>query len=116
MQVSEKEILITKGTAMAIYLTTQLLIRPGDTVFVPEPGYLDANQTFKLAGANLVFIPVDKDGMDVDRIEQLCKKEGAQDDLYYSASPPAYHCYPECRAAHATDEPGPQVRFCIAGR
>lgn len=75
MQVTEKEILITKGTAMGIYLTTQLLIRPGETVFVPEPGYLDANQAFRLAGANLVFIPVDKDGMDVDRIEQLCKKQ-----------------------------------------
>jgi GntR family transcriptional regulator/MocR family aminotransferase len=75
MQVTEKEILITKGTAMAIYLTTQLLISTGDTVFVPEPGYLDANQTFKLAGADLVYIPVDKEGMDVDRIEQLCKKK-----------------------------------------
>jgi len=75
MQVTEKEILITRGTQMAIYLTTQLLIRPGDTVFVPEPGYFDANQTFKLAGANLVFIPVDKEGMDVNRIEQLCKRK-----------------------------------------
>ncbi|WP_431217446.1 aminotransferase class I/II-fold pyridoxal phosphate-dependent enzyme [Puia sp. P3] len=36
MQVTEKEILVTKGTQMAIYLTTRLLIRPGDTVFVPE--------------------------------------------------------------------------------
>lgn len=75
MQVTEKEILITKGTAMGIYLTSQLLICPGDTVFVPEPGYMDANQTFKLAGANLTFIPVDKEGMDVNRIEQLCKKK-----------------------------------------
>ena len=75
MQVTEKEILITKGTQMAIYLTTQLLIRPGDSVFVPEPGYFDANQTFKLAGGNLSFIPVDKDGLDVDRIEQLCKRK-----------------------------------------
>lgn len=75
MQVTEKEILITKGTQMAIYLTTQLLIHPGDTVFVPEPGYLDANQTFTLAGGTLVYIPVDKDGMNVDRIEQLCKKK-----------------------------------------
>lgn len=74
MQVTEKEILITRGTQMAIYLTTQLLVRPGDTVFVPEPGYLDANETFRLAGADLVFIPVDKEGMDVNRIEQLCKK------------------------------------------
>lgn len=75
MQVTEKEILITKGTAMGIYLTAQLLVRPGDIVFVPEPGYLDANQTFQLAGAKLVFIPVDKEGMDIDRIEQLCKKK-----------------------------------------
>lgn len=75
MQITEKEILITKGTQMAIYLATQLLIEPGDTVFVPEPGYLDANQTFILAGANLVFISLDKDGMDVDRIEELCKKK-----------------------------------------
>ncbi|WPU93155.1 PLP-dependent aminotransferase family protein [Mucilaginibacter sabulilitoris] len=75
LKVTEREILITKGTQMAIYLTAQVLIRPGDTVFVPEPGYRDANQAFKLAGANLVFIPVDKEGMDVDRIEQLCKKK-----------------------------------------
>lgn len=75
MQITEKEILVTKGTQMAIYLATQLLIGPGDTVFVPEPGYRDANQTFELAGARLVFIPVDKDGMDVDSIEQLCKKK-----------------------------------------
>lgn len=75
MQVTEKEILITKGTQMAIYLTTQLLIRPGDIVFVPEPGYFDANRAFKLAGAHLEFIPVDQDGMDVGKIEQLCKKK-----------------------------------------
>ena len=75
MQVTEREVLITKGTQMAIYLTTQLLIRRGDTVFVPEPGYRDANQTFILAGANLVFIPVDREGMDVDRIEELCKRK-----------------------------------------
>ena len=48
MQISEKEILITKGTQMAIYLTAQLLVRRGDTVFVPEPGYMDANRIFKL--------------------------------------------------------------------
>jgi GntR family transcriptional regulator / MocR family aminotransferase len=74
LQVTEKEILITKGTQMAIYLATQLLICPGDTVFVPEPGYFDANKTFKLAGANLAFISVDKEGMDIDKVEELCKQ------------------------------------------
>lgn len=74
LQITEKEILITKGTQMAIYLSAQLLIQPGDTVLVPEPGYRDANQAFRLAGADLVFVPVDKEGMDVDMIEQVCKK------------------------------------------
>lgn len=82
MQVTEKEVLITKGTQMAIYLSAQLVIRPGDTVLVPEPGYLDANQAFRLAGANLVFIPVDKEGMDIDRIEQLCKKKQIPKMIY----------------------------------
>lgn len=75
LQVTEKEILITKGTQMAIYLTAQLLIRPGDTVFVPEPGFMDANRAFEAAGANIVYIPVDKEGVDVDRIEQLCRRK-----------------------------------------
>ncbi|MGF7230168.1 PLP-dependent aminotransferase family protein [Arachidicoccus sp.] len=75
MQITEKEILITKGTQMAIYLTAQLIIRPGDIVFVPEPGYMDANQAFTLAGGTLEFIPVDNEGMDVDMIEYLCKKK-----------------------------------------
>ncbi|PZF71867.1 MocR-like pyridoxine biosynthesis transcription factor PdxR [Taibaiella soli] len=75
MQVTDKEILITKGTQMAIYLTAQLLIQPGDIVCVPEPGYRDANQSFELAGASLAFIPVDKEGMNVDMIEQLCKSK-----------------------------------------
>lgn len=75
LQITENEILITKGTQMAIYLATQLLIKPGDIVLVPEPGYFDANQIFKLAGATLVFIPVDKEGMDIDKIEELCKQK-----------------------------------------
>lgn len=75
LQITEKEILITKGTQMAIYITAQLLLRPGDTVFVPEPGFMHANQAFEMAGAKLVYIPMDKDGMDVDRMEQLCKKK-----------------------------------------
>lgn len=75
MRISEKEILITKGTQMAIYLAANVLIHAGDRVFVPEPGYQGANQAFKLLGANLTFIPMDQDGMDIDKVEQLCKRQ-----------------------------------------
>jgi GntR family transcriptional regulator/MocR family aminotransferase len=75
MQISEKEILITKGTQMGIFLTGMVLIRSGDNVFVPEPGYHAANQAFNLVGANLTYISMDKDGMDIDQIERLCKRK-----------------------------------------
>jgi len=82
MQVTEKEILITKGTQMGLYLTAQLLITPGDRVFVPEPGYHAANRTFLLAGAKLTYISVDNDGMDIDHVEQLCKRKLAPKLVY----------------------------------
>ncbi len=75
LQVSPANILITKGAQMAMYLASQILVRKGEEVAVGEPGYLGASEVFRAAGANLNFIPVDKDGMDIDAVEQLCKKK-----------------------------------------
>ncbi|MBS1528079.1 MAG: PLP-dependent aminotransferase family protein, partial [Bacteroidetes bacterium] len=75
MQVSMENILITKGVQMAMYLTAQLLLKKGDTVIVPEPGYPTANEIFKYAGAQLAFAPVDEQGMDLGAVEDICKKK-----------------------------------------
>jgi len=75
MQVSMENILITKGVQMAMYLCAQILLSKGDTVIVPEPGYPMGNKIFEYAGAQLAFVPVDEQGVDLDAIEDTCKKK-----------------------------------------
>ncbi|MBS1528817.1 MAG: PLP-dependent aminotransferase family protein [Bacteroidetes bacterium] len=75
MQVSTENILITKGVQMAMYLAAQLLVSKGDVVIVPEPGYPTGNDVFRYAGAQLAFAPVDEQGMDLNAVEDICKKK-----------------------------------------
>jgi GntR family transcriptional regulator/MocR family aminotransferase len=66
-----ENICVTRGSQMAIALVARALIRPGDVVAVEHLGYRPAWDVFKLAGARVVPIPVDADGVSIDRIEQL---------------------------------------------
>ena len=58
---------------MAINLAAKLLIEPGDHVIVGEPSYFGASITFKQNGGILNRVQVDEQGMDVDRVEKLCR-------------------------------------------
>lgn len=61
------EILVTLGTQHSLYLTCQLLMTKGVTVGVEEPGYVDARNIFASSGAHVMPLPVDSDGLVVDR-------------------------------------------------
>jgi DNA-binding transcriptional MocR family regulator len=69
--VSAENILITKGSQMGIYLAAQLLLHPSDNIAVGVSNYGSADDTFRHAGANLLRIPVDCKGMDVDYLEEI---------------------------------------------
>lgn len=69
--VSAENILITKGSQMGIYLAAQLLLSPSDKIAVGISNYGSADDTFRYAGANLLRIPVDNNGMDVDYLEEV---------------------------------------------
>ncbi|MBO9155186.1 PLP-dependent aminotransferase family protein [Chitinophaga sp. GCM10012297] len=70
-----ENILITKGSQMGIYLASQLLLQPRDHIAVGTSNYALADDTFRHAGANLLRIPVDGKGMDVDHLEKVLKKK-----------------------------------------
>ncbi len=53
---------------------TQLVINPGDTVFAESPTYDRTNTLLKRAGARIVDIPMEKDGMDMEIFEKELKK------------------------------------------
>lgn len=63
-----ENVLVTRGSQMALDLLARLLLRPGDRVAVEEVGYQPAWGVLELARAELVFIPVDRDGLDVSAL------------------------------------------------
>jgi GntR family transcriptional regulator/MocR family aminotransferase len=69
--VPAENVLITKGSQMGIYLATQLLLTPSDNIAVGISNYIFADDTFRYSRANLLRVPVDQHGMDVDYLESL---------------------------------------------
>ncbi|MFN0037807.1 MAG: PLP-dependent aminotransferase family protein [Saprospiraceae bacterium] len=69
-----ENVLITRGTMMAIHLAVQCIVQPGEVVVVGEVSYTSCNLIIRQGGANLMTVPVDEHGMDVEAIERLCQK------------------------------------------
>ncbi|HJW33182.1 MAG TPA: PLP-dependent aminotransferase family protein [Holophagaceae bacterium] len=66
-----EQLMITAGSLQAVDLAARLLIRPGDRVGVEDPGYPPVWQTLRAAGAELVPLPVDREGLCVAHLEAL---------------------------------------------
>jgi GntR family transcriptional regulator/MocR family aminotransferase len=60
-----EQIVITNGSQQALYLLAQLLLAPGEGVWLESPGYQGALAPFAVAGARICPVPVDAEGMDV---------------------------------------------------
>jgi GntR family transcriptional regulator/MocR family aminotransferase len=68
------DVLVTRGSQMALDLTARALIEPGDVIAVESLGYRYAWETFKRYGAKLVPIPIDEQGLDVDALAELSER------------------------------------------
>lgn len=74
LAVSAEHVLVTRGSQMAIALTSRAFIRQGDTVAVEEPGYRYAWDAFRHAGATLAAVAVDESGIDIASVLQIAKR------------------------------------------
>jgi 2-aminoadipate transaminase len=66
-------VLITTGSQQALDLVGKLLLNPGDHVATEEPTYLGALQAFRAYQAQYLPVPVDQQGIDVDRVERALR-------------------------------------------
>jgi GntR family transcriptional regulator/MocR family aminotransferase len=62
------EVIVTSGAQQAIDLVGRVLVEPGSTVVVEEPGYPQARLILAALGARVVGVPVDAEGLVVDAI------------------------------------------------
>ena len=61
-----KEVLITTGTQQSLDLIARLTLDRGDQAWMEDPGYSGATSLLRALGAQVVGIPVDEEGIDVE--------------------------------------------------
>jgi DNA-binding transcriptional MocR family regulator len=72
--VAPEGLIVTTGSQQALDLIGKTLISPGDVVIVEAPTFLATIQCFRLYGAHIIGAPIDADGVDLDRLEQLIEQ------------------------------------------
>lgn len=75
LDIHVENLLTTRGAQMAIYLAAARIIQPGDKVLVGDPGYPFADRLFEQFGAELIRVPVDEQGMQIDRVAELLQQQ-----------------------------------------
>jgi GntR family transcriptional regulator/MocR family aminotransferase len=75
LQVTGDNICITRGSQNGIFLASQVLLRPGDAVLVEALTYEPAVAAFRALGAMIAPVDLDEDGIDVDAVEQACRRQ-----------------------------------------
>src|SRR5207302_11107035 len=63
---SSEQIILTTGAQGALDLVARVLLDPGDAAWSEDPGYSGARGALLAAGAQLVAVPVDEEGIDVE--------------------------------------------------
>jgi GntR family transcriptional regulator/MocR family aminotransferase len=64
------QVAITSGSQQALYLLAQSLLKPGDRVYMEDPGYQGAVKAWKAAGADIQYLPVDHEGVVVPSLAE----------------------------------------------
>jgi 2-aminoadipate transaminase len=65
------DLLVTNGATHAIDSTCRAFLQPGDTILVEQPTFMGALGVFWNFGVNIVGVPVDENGMDVDALAEI---------------------------------------------
>jgi GntR family transcriptional regulator/MocR family aminotransferase len=61
-----EQVMIVPGSQGALDLVARMLVNAGDPVWIEDPGYSGARSTFLGAGADIVPVPVDHEGLIVE--------------------------------------------------
>lgn len=75
LPISKNNVLITRSTEMSIYIVSEILLSEGDTVLVGELSYFSVNMIFQRKGVNIISIPIDDDGINVEEVQKICQKQ-----------------------------------------
>jgi 2-aminoadipate transaminase len=85
--VGVENVMICSGSAHGIGVVCEALIDPGDIVVVESPNFPGSMRTFRTFGAELVGVPMDECGLQVDLLEETLQRladEGKRAKFIYT--------------------------------
>lgn len=65
------DVVVTAGSQQALDIAAKVLLNPGDVIFAEGPSYAGGMAVFAGYEAEIVHVPGDADGMDVDALERM---------------------------------------------
>ena len=68
------DLIVVSGGQQAIDLATKVLCNEGDVVVSEDPAFIGALNTFRSYAVKLKGVPMEEDGMDTARLEQILKE------------------------------------------
>jgi GntR family transcriptional regulator/MocR family aminotransferase len=71
---SPDHIIVLSGVQQGLDLIARLVVKPGDPVWIEDPGYSGAVEVFRNARARVVPVPVDEDGLDPAHGRRRCAR------------------------------------------
>lgn len=81
-------IIITNGASQSLSLIVDSLVNEGDLVLTEEPSYLGAIKILKTAGAEILQIPIDEEGIKLDELQHALQTN-RQIKMFYTI--PIFH-------------------------
>jgi GntR family transcriptional regulator/MocR family aminotransferase len=60
-----EQVIVVSGSQQALDLTARVVLDPGDAAWMEEPGYWGVRAALAAAGAEVIPVPVDAEGLDV---------------------------------------------------
>lgn len=74
VRASRDQVAVFSGFQHALECISRILLEPGDSATIENPGFIGACRTMEFQGAHVVPIPVDDNGMIVSALKALSKK------------------------------------------
>jgi DNA-binding transcriptional MocR family regulator len=78
------QILLTNGTSQALELIITCLLKPGDAALVDDPGYYNMFGNLRLHGIEMLAVPRNRDGPDINVLEALAAERRPK--VYFTQS------------------------------
>lgn len=66
-------VVITAGGTQVMDIATRVLTTEGDTIICEEPSFIGSLNCFRSHGCNIVGVPIEDDGMNIDELQNVIK-------------------------------------------